>query len=307
MAITLNGLRFFVAVAEAGSIVDAASRLARGPSTVSMALKQLEAELGGALFESDRKNRLTPLGRFTLAAARNGVHRFDQAVDDIRDYARGQMGRLSVASVPSVAAHLLPDVIDRFIGAHPSVDLDLRDTDSDAIETAVIDGSIDLGIAGRPTNSGSILFEPLFEDRFVLICSCACPLAERRGVSRADLGGHVLIANGASARLRTELYATRAAGTNLTVRNMASLLALVRRNVGVTILPSLSIPGDDAGLVRLEIVDEKLYRLVGTLRRKGENLAPAAAAFLGLLQGHVADQIVSGAPIQAPTTAAGLD
>jgi len=307
MAITLNGLRFFVAVAEAGSIVDAASRLARGPSTVSMALKQLEAELGGPLFESDRKNRLTPLGRFTLAAARNGVHRFDQAVDDIRGFARGQVGRLSVASVPSVASHLLPAVIDRFISAHPSVDLNLRDTDSDTVETAVMDGSIDLGIAGRPADSGSILFEPLFEDRFVLVCSRTCPLAEQRAVSRADLDGLVLIANGASARLRTEIYATYTADARLTVRNMASLLALVRRNVGVTILPTLSIPDDGADLVLLEIVDENLYRVVGSQRRKGENLAPAASAFLDLLTRHVAGQIACGARIQAPKTVDALD
>jgi DNA-binding transcriptional LysR family regulator len=60
-------LRNFVAVAALGNLNDAADRLGRAPSAVSMSLKQLEEHLGAPLFASDRKNRLTALGRFTLA------------------------------------------------------------------------------------------------------------------------------------------------------------------------------------------------------------------------------------------------
>src|SRR6056297_1748961 len=59
--IGITALRTFVHVAECGTIRDAAERLFRTPSAVSMTLTQLERDLGAPLFQSDRKNRLTAL------------------------------------------------------------------------------------------------------------------------------------------------------------------------------------------------------------------------------------------------------
>ena len=58
----LELLKTFRIVAEQGSLARAADILGRTPSAISMSLSQLEAELGAPLFETDRKNRLTPLG-----------------------------------------------------------------------------------------------------------------------------------------------------------------------------------------------------------------------------------------------------
>ena len=73
MAIKIEMLRNFVAVAELGNLNDAAERLGRTASAVSMSLKQLEDHLGAPLFETDRKNRLTALGQFTFAEGRREV------------------------------------------------------------------------------------------------------------------------------------------------------------------------------------------------------------------------------------------
>ena len=62
MAMTNVMLSCFAAVAESGNLADAGVRLGRTPSAISMTLKQMEDHLGARLFETDRKNRLTPLG-----------------------------------------------------------------------------------------------------------------------------------------------------------------------------------------------------------------------------------------------------
>ena len=62
----LELLRVFAVTAGQGSLSLAAAQLGRTPSAVSMALAQLEGHIGGSLFESDRKNRLTPLGLLVL-------------------------------------------------------------------------------------------------------------------------------------------------------------------------------------------------------------------------------------------------
>ena len=84
------------------------------------------------------------------------------------------------------------------------------------------------------------------------------------------------------------------------VRNTTSLLALVRRNVGVTLLPYLSISEDDPSLVRLPIAGERLSRLVGVHRRHGESLAPTAAVFVAMLSHHVASLAVGSKHIDLP-------
>lgn len=60
--IQMQTLRVFVTVAECGNIRDAAKSIGRTDSAISMALKQLETELGADLFETDRKHTLTALG-----------------------------------------------------------------------------------------------------------------------------------------------------------------------------------------------------------------------------------------------------
>ena len=66
MAIKLEMMRCFRAVAERGTLAEAAEALGRTPSAVSMTLSQFEREVGGALFEGAGKGRLTPLGRMVL-------------------------------------------------------------------------------------------------------------------------------------------------------------------------------------------------------------------------------------------------
>ena len=115
--IKLKALRVFVTVAEIGNIRDAATKLARSPSAVSMALTQLERNIRATLFERDRKSALTPVGRFTLETARAQLTGFERCVRSIYAFARNEVGRLSIAWVPSVAQTLMPDLIGCFVAS----------------------------------------------------------------------------------------------------------------------------------------------------------------------------------------------
>ena len=87
--IKLEYLRVFVTVAEPQALNEAAERLGRTPSAVSMTLKQIEESLGGPLFEGERKAALTPLGAFALRHARRAVSEHDTATAAIQRFARG--------------------------------------------------------------------------------------------------------------------------------------------------------------------------------------------------------------------------
>ncbi|MGI9416603.1 MAG: LysR family transcriptional regulator, partial [Geminicoccaceae bacterium] len=129
MAIKIDMLRYFVAVAESGNLADAADKLGRTPSAVSMMLKQFEDHLGAALFESERKSRLTALGTFTLDQATRELDHFERIVAAIEHFSRAKAGFVSIAAVPSVAEAILPSAVHDFLRDHPGVQIDIRDMD----------------------------------------------------------------------------------------------------------------------------------------------------------------------------------
>ena len=115
LAIKIEMLRCFAAVARSGNLADAAEALGRTPSAVSMMLKQFEAHLGAPLFESERKSRLTALGAFTLGEATRELDHFERSVAAIENFARAKSGFVRIAAVPSVAEAILPEVTRVFL------------------------------------------------------------------------------------------------------------------------------------------------------------------------------------------------
>lgn len=278
--IKLEAMRAFVTVAEAGNIKDAAEQLCRTASAVSMTLKQLEDEVGGPLFETDRKNSLTALGSFMLQTGRLQIQSYDRAVDRIRAYAQNRIGRLTLASVPSAAANLVPALLPGFVAARPDVEIELFDIDSRNVRILVESGQADLGIAGRPSAAVPVSFDPLFRDRFKVICGTANRLARiSRPVRWSDLAGENLILNGASEKIDAPGYRSLSEKALMTVRNVTSLVALAKSGFGITLLPALTTIDLPEGVAALDLADTGAERVVGVLRRSGTTLSPVASAF----------------------------
>ncbi|MGM0662202.1 MAG: LysR family transcriptional regulator [Pseudomonadota bacterium] len=279
--VNVTALRTFVHVAECGNIRDAGARLFRTPSAVSMTLSQLERDLGAALFQNDRKNRLTALGAEILLIAQEMLRDHDRAVERIEALAAGRQGRLQLASVPSVAAELLPRLLAAFLDARPGVTIELVDTDSRSVHALVADGTVELGIAGPIPPGSGLTLTPLFRDPFRLVCPRGHPLAERSGtIGWQDLSGERVIANDAATAIAAEAYHAMIAGSALKARNVISLLALVRAGAGVTFLPRLATVSMRPDLVALPLADPAAVREVGVILRESRSTSPVCRAFL---------------------------
>lgn len=278
--IRTEALRVFVTVAECGNIRDAAARLFRTQSAISMTLKQVEDHLGAPLFESDRKHSLTDLGSYVAGIAKVMLRDHDTAIDLIEQYAHGNTGRLRIASVPSVAALLIPEMLASFLADRPKAEVDLVDTDSRDVRHLVATGQADLGIASVGVSTLGLVVTPIFEDRMHLICRQDSPLAERsEPVDWLDLDGLPLILNETTRGIAAADFQAIAARTKLRVRNVTSLLAMVRAGVGVTLLPGLATIGLPPTLVARPIGDQSCRRQVCLLRREGRVQSPLAQAF----------------------------
>ena len=278
--IKLELIRTFLAVSEFGNIAEASAKLGRTQSAVSMALKHLEGLLGGNLFENDRKNKKTPLGEYIERVGRAEVSRYERAVRSMRAFARNEIGRIDIACVPSVAITLLPQVIKAFITKYPAVELDVRDTDSVAVETAVERGACEIGIAGAPSERSALEFQPIFSDPFVLVVPKGHPLLKlRRPIRAGDLFEYPFIANGAAHSVISDGFGDLIEQSKLMVHSVTSLLALIRSGTGVTILPALSVSGSPEGLEIIHLEKKVPQRVVGFLSLGSRAMTPAAASF----------------------------
>lgn len=281
MRTSLKELRVFVAVAETGGIRLAAERLGRTVSAISMTLKQLEAAVGSPLFEGDRKSRLTKAGTFVLDRARELLDHYDRSWATVLAYARNRIGRIDVASVPSVAGSILPEAIRLTRRVSPNVEIDVRDMDSPAVLDAVRNGIVEIGFGTMYRPVPELTGSPLFSDGLELVCSPGDPLARsRRPVQWRQVRNRTFLANGVCKGIETPEFREILSAAQIQVHNVTSLLALVRAGVGVTVLPRLSKPANDQSIRFLAVADPTARRQVSVIVRNERNISPAGAAFM---------------------------
>lgn len=276
----LEALRTFVEVADHGNIKDAAERLYRTPSALSMTLKQIEDRLGCPLFETDRKSSLTEMGRFLHAQAVVLLRDYDRAMERIEAQSKARSGHLRIASVPSVATLLLPAFLQGFVATRPDLDIDLVDTDSTDVRHLVETGQVDVGIAGLLGDVPGLACEPIFRDPFRLVCRTDSPVAARGLVlDWTDLQGEPFILNEAVRGLQSAPFEVLAKEARFSVRNVASLVAMVMAGMGVTLLPALATVNLPAALTARPLRDAACMRTVSLHWRDGKVPSPVAQLF----------------------------
>jgi DNA-binding transcriptional LysR family regulator len=180
-------LEIFAAVAEERSFTRAARRLFAAQSTVSAAIRALEAELGAPLFErSTRSVEPTALGEATLADARAALEAIDRIRSAAAPGAAGLRGRVRLGMFSSLEFFDLPGLLGRFHRENPLVNLRL--TVSPTGSTGLLDdvrrGRLDLALVGMPPSELQGLDAVrLGETGFVAVLPTAHPLADRRTIT----------------------------------------------------------------------------------------------------------------------------
>lgn len=241
MAIKMEMLRCFASVAHHGSLAGAADDLGRTPSAISMMLSQLEACVGAPLFETDRKNRLTPLGRMTLEEAERAVTTFQQSTTAIERHSRSTAGTVRIAAVPSASLTLLPAAIAEFRRERPDVRLEISDVDSASVLRRLELDAADIGLASGSIPA-SLEGEVIAVDPLGIICHAEGPIAScRRPVTWASLALEPLIGNGLCTLVKEPDVEMMFRACALTALNTTTLLAFVRNGLGATILPERTL------------------------------------------------------------------
>lgn len=156
-------LRSFVAVIECGGVLNAAARVGRSQSAVSMQIRRLEEEVGRPLFRRDgRTLRPNPAGEELLLHARRLLRLSDEALASLRSPEAAGVVRLGVPE--DYMAYLLPPVLARFAQDHPLAEIELTCEPSPFLLQRLGAGRLDLALVTRDPRQP---FAVLRRERFV--------------------------------------------------------------------------------------------------------------------------------------------
>jgi len=185
---TVKQLRAFLAVAQTLSFTQACERLHLSQPALSLAIKGLEDSLGGKLLiRSTRSVRLTPEGESLLPLAKHLLAQWDNTEERLRQRFTLQLGRLSVAAMPSFACNLLPSALVTFRRQYPKINITVHDVINEEVIDMVRSRQVEIGIAFSPEGTGSLTFTPLFEDQFIAVVPPQSDLAQASTLSWATL------------------------------------------------------------------------------------------------------------------------
>lgn len=299
---TLQELRYLVALADKGHFVRAAEACNVGQPTLSTQLRKLEDYLGVTLFERNKHHlRPTPVGDQIIERARTIL----TVVDEIRDLASSDRdpmsGPMRLGVIPTLGPYLIPHLLPAIRSNFSSLHLYLREDLTSNLLERLRHGALDALLLALPVRGDDIEVMPLFRETFVVALPKGHALAGQERISETALCGENVLLLEEGHCMRDQALAICGATSSdqreeLKATSIETLRQMVAAGVGCTLLPRLAaIPG--AGSIESGMVEIRRFeapepvRTIGLAWRRGY---PREAAVRSL-----GDLIVANLPLAA--------
>lgn len=308
-AFRIQQMRQFLIAAESGSFRIAAASTLRSAAAVSTAMRDLEAQVGAALFEKGQRARLTPLGQALTPLFSELLRTHERILRDVHQLARAEHGSLSIAVVPFLGEEWFPSVLCRFLNEHPQVGVRVSDERSFQVRKLVADGLVDIEIAARLSDDPKLDFKPVAIDTFGIICRRDDPIARRqKPVPWSALAGQKIIGNDGFETLTSYGLGEWIGTPAVSVSSRLSMMDCVRQGLGITILPRLTKPPVAQDIAFVPLIEPEISRLIGIVTRSGQTLLPIALEMLALIERELREYAKShGAKLYEPRSASPSD
>ena len=296
----IRHLRYFLAVAEAGSFSRAADRLGISQPSVSQQMRDLETGLRVPLFQRRGKRiLLTPSGLIFQEHARAVLRQLENFMQELNSEPGQLRGALHLGVVPVLNVPLVPTLLGLFIADHPAISVIVEEISSTEIETALEEGRMDVGLGFLTRHSPNLRYERLCTDEFALIVSESHPWSKRRVIPLSELHQQRLLqlpdtfvmrrmtdALCRNHQVRPRMIAEINAIETL-LRSLAPLQA-------AALMPKIALRGREGlKLKAIRLKGKKLGLDIGLLRLRDSSANSAVAAFTSLVQKVVPKMIGS--------------
>jgi DNA-binding transcriptional LysR family regulator len=291
--VELRHLRYFIAVGEEEHFGRAAGRLRVVQPALTRQIRQLEEEIGYALFERLKRGvRLTEAGRSFLEEARRLLSDLERGVERTRLVAQGKVGRLRIGFADSATySGELPSILRDFRDRWPDVRLDLFPSSSVATGAQLREHRLDMGfVYVLPTDLPQLKAHRISAERIVLAIPQSHPLVKRKRVKLVDLKGEPCVwLPRAVAPLYYDrvLSACHAVGLTLNIvqegNNDTTMLSLVAGGIGLSFTIKSADRRKPDSVVLKEVEDLRLTVELSAIWR-GDNKDPALRNLIEIIR-----------------------
>lgn len=247
MLFDLTDLKLFQHTLECGNITAGAQRSHLSLPAASARIRAMEASLGIALLERNRRGvQATPAGQALFQHARLIAQQVERLQYDLAQYAHGQQGQVRLLCNTAALTEYLPELLAAYLADYPAVSVDVQELPSLRIVQAITQGMAELGIVSTAAPCAHLQTRPFRDDPLVLIMPLGHPLAEQHAPSFSDslAHGHVALGSQSALALHLEEQALRQ-GLRMQVRVRAEgfdgVIRMVAGGAGVSVVPLASV------------------------------------------------------------------
>lgn len=276
-------LQSFVALADTGSFTEAAYEINLTQSAVSHALAALESELGVTLLERNRKGvvALTDVGQKIIPHAR-ALLASASAIEQEAQAARGlTKGKLRLGSMLSlISPRLLASVLTRFQQRYPDIEVVLFEGAMHEVGEWIENSVVDVGFVLIPARE--IDTTPLMTDEMCVLVPAGHRLYTKEVVKPEELHEEDFIMEKTQCAIQLmKRSGVRTSRPHIRYQasDSATILAMVREGLGVTLAPRMTLPKKLEGVVALPL-DPPQQLHIGLAVKAKATPSPGAALFI---------------------------
>ena len=239
----IRQLRYFMAVAKAGSYSAAATELNVAQPTLSISVRNLEQELGVTLFYTfDRRQHLTDEGERLLAGAQRLMEDYRRTIEEVQNTAGSAAGKLIVGLPPLMGTLYFAELIPEFAKKYPNIHIQVIEQGSQVIDQMLLEGELDIALMLNTDKLPDFETHRFVKKPVVALVSRDHPLAKRQKVSFADLKEERFAIFNQDFLLHWQIMdACRHAGYSPKIALLSSqwdfLMEVAAQNRAITILP----------------------------------------------------------------------
>lgn len=256
MSFNIRQIRYFVAAAEAGKIVAAASAVGISPSAITEAIQDLEETVGTRLVTRHRGGiKVTYDGYVFLQHCRNVLSALSAATFAVGAHRKRVEGELTIGVTITVAGYFLAAPLARFRRSFPDVKLSVRELDRSVIERQLVSGQLGLGIllVSNLKHVDELATETLAKSRRRLWTSTNHPLLSKSKVTLRDVAKepYIQLTIDEAAKTTLSYWSKHSLAPHVVFRtdSVEAVRSLVATGAGVTILSDMvyrpwSLEGD---------------------------------------------------------------
>lgn len=240
---TLNELRFVVALAKARNFRKAAEVCFVSQPALSLAVKKLEDELGVLLFERNRNDvTMTVIGELVVEQATRAIEEANRVKEIARQGNNQLVGALKLGVIYSIGPYLLPEIIPYLRQSAPEMPLVVEENLTINLEAQLRNGVIDVAIIALPFDIPGIKTLPLYEEEFVVVVPISHDWAKRDSINPEELADEkILLLNSGHCFSNQVMQACPRLSRNgeiLQGNSLDTIRNMVASNLGLTVLPA---------------------------------------------------------------------